>query len=624
MCDMNELMRNRAPYNFVPIPSNPICRYEDPKELPPHDKLDSELLTGQIRITVKAETPIFIGAGSDSETKKKTEQFFKAPCGNYAIPGSSFRGLVRTNMQILGLGLIRPDEDFDDYRLMFRNVAGARDAIGADLREYYETLLGRNNTIVEKRNPGGTVTRYNYVELRNVKGGFLFKEGNDYYIEPTDTPIIPVRRSATPTYKNRWAFTESVRYLPFESTATVCSAATADAKEGIILGTGYMKGQDHLYVFPDKKKPDKPFRISEKAIIAYQEDYLAKEKGLRGTDPKITQEPKFWALPEQDGFENKKPVFYAFVGSVVPGNEERDVCFGVSRFLRIPYKHSLKEGLPNPGNPYPVDNPEKTPFLDYPYAILGYAKNKNSFSSRVTVDDFLLNNVKYEGELFQDPVSAFLLEPKPSFFQGYIRDGKHYNDDNFQLRGYKQYWLKDVVPSHADKEESGSSFQPMSAGVSFTGTIHYRNLHPDELGLLLWCITLDKGCYQNIGKGKPYGYGRISVQIDSLRELDLKALYGFGKLGSQWVANQDPKTRISDLIQKYVQFVDRLLNGQSIRKRTTIVDFMKMKKTVWKDPDLVSYMSVDGGDYQNLGAALPTIKDLCEVINMQQQNNQTE
>ena len=50
-----------------------------------------------------------------------------------------------------------------------------------------------------------------------------------------------------------------------------------------------------------------------------------------------------------------------------------------------------------------------------------------------------------------------------------------------------------------------------------TGTIRYHHLTPDELGLLLWSIALEDGCYHSIGRGRPYGYGRVRIRIDGLK-----------------------------------------------------------------------------------------------------------
>ena len=223
--------------------------------------------------------------------------------------------------------------------------------------------------------------------------------------------------------------------------------------------------------------------------------------------------------------------------------------------------------------------------------------------------DLLLNGPASFGK----PVSAVLAEPKPSFFPGYSREGRHYNDNQFQLRGFKQYWLKDPAPTTAKKENVASKFAPMSAGVKFSGTIHYRNLHPDELGLLLWCITLDPGCFQNIGKGKPYGYGRVTVQINDLKELNPEELYGAGKLDAEWKSVSSRDARIRELIGEYEQKYLELTGGKNgIRKRKTVADFLTMKKVIQTDSKLFSYMDLDAEEYKNLTVPLPSISDLCD------------
>ena len=42
----------------------------------------------------------------------------------------------------------------------------------------------------------------------------------------------------------------------------------------------------------------------------------------------------------------------------------------------------------------------------------------------------------------------------------------------------------------------------MKKGTTFSGTIRFKNLKEDELGLLLWSLLLNDGCYQSIGMGK--------------------------------------------------------------------------------------------------------------------------
>ena len=82
-----------APYNFVPF-SKVLLRYPSPEELPRHDCLDPALKSGEIHVTMTADTPVFVSDGN-----KNDPHFFRTPGGAYALPGSTIRGMVRENMQ---------------------------------------------------------------------------------------------------------------------------------------------------------------------------------------------------------------------------------------------------------------------------------------------------------------------------------------------------------------------------------------------------------------------------------------------------------------------------------------------------------------------------------------------
>lgn len=198
---------------------------------------------------------------------------------------------------------------------------------------------------------------------------------------------------------------------------------------------------------------------------------------------------------------------------------------------------------------YQKDETEK-PVLYYPSAILGFARGQFAYRSRVRFEDFVL-----QGDAVpQQVVKTVLGGPKPSYYPSYIKyskesedsknseDSKYgsgYNTDasdrdiqkgqksGFVLRGYKQYWLKGAVPTKLpnDNGNVATTLRPLDTGSTFRGVIQFKNLLEDELGLLLWSLRLEEGCYQSIGMGKPYGYGRMKLTIDAVRELDIDQMY---------------------------------------------------------------------------------------------------
>ena len=117
-----------APYNFVPFSEKVLLRYAGPEELPRHDQIDPALKSGEIHVTMTADTPVFVSDGK--------EDFFRTPGGQYALPGSTIRGMVRENMQILGFGCVHPGEDFEDVQIYFREMAAARGRTGDALQAH--------------------------------------------------------------------------------------------------------------------------------------------------------------------------------------------------------------------------------------------------------------------------------------------------------------------------------------------------------------------------------------------------------------------------------------------------------------------------------------------------------
>jgi len=211
-------------------------------------------------------------------------------------------------------------------------------------------------------------------------------------------------------------------------------------------------------------------------------------------------------------------------GAVLPGDDIEDVPIS---------GHYLHEGLP-------VRHQElakSKPLPDYPRAIFGYADPEESFRSRVSFEDFEACEKGKASAQEHRPIKAVLGQPKPTWYAGYVSDGKSYTEDGFRLRGYKQYWMKKFEMDVRSGKTSVSTFlHPLPAGIVFRGVIRYKNLYADELGLLLWALRLEKGhreeedCFQNLGMGKPYGFGRVKLDIDELWEFDVKNLYSFDGL----------------------------------------------------------------------------------------------
>ena len=579
----------RAPYNFVPFSNKVLCRYNRTDDLPSHDKLDKDLHSGEIHLTIEAKTPLFISDGND--------HFFRTPAGTCAIPGSSLRGLVRENMQILGFGLVRPEEDLQDYQILFREVATSKHSNKGKLKDYYDAAL---DIKTEKGSSGKPVTI-----PQAVKGGYLHCDQNgNYYIRPVCGEVLRLSR------KHPDFFALGVKYAQHK---TVCyqdsgdrgisvalpgtSKAHAGMKKGMLMSIGKsVKGMGPCYIFPEEDSQAEVLPLSKDEILSYQEDFKMRQNSLKGYD-----NPNFWALPKAG---NCVPIFYA--------QHNGKTYFGKSRFLRISYPHKISEGLPKEHLEYAKEN---SVFLDYPHAVFGFAAKDRSYRSRVSFGDLELC-----GEAVSDKeVSPPLMEPKPSFCAGYLLDRKDYTDDDFQLRGYKQYWLKQPFIGIEGKTNVKSILRPLKSGSRFSGVVRFRNLAEDELGLLLWSIRLDDKCYQNIGKGKPYGYGRIAVSIDRLVEYDFASRYTYDGLTGK------PQQTAAEKISGYIEAYNRYAVGRLPGDKNSVCDFPEIRDFFYMKQDIMdsiakewcSYLPLKLGNikpYQNNSTTLKTVEQLHDCL----------
>lgn len=454
MTDIRDVL---APYNFIPFSDQILVRYADASQLPGHDtfggneKNGEALKTGEIHVTFTAETPVFVSDG-----EKEHPHFYRGANGKYMIPGSTVRGMLRENMQILGFGLVRKGEDLDDYEMFFRNIAGGKRTVGYEVKTHYTNVL----SIVS----GSSRSGKQFSIARNVKAGYLYKDGDSYFIQPTEETFMQVRPNdegedgniLLRDFRCDPASVEDA-YYKFDGRRLkrLSPKEKPDAKmrRGKVLFTGKVfnnGGKPNAYLFPQENCGVKPIPISEADALAYQIDWENRVNNLKGGK----YDPNFWALPKNS---ERKPVFFA--------QYDGHTYFGMSKYIRIGFGHTIAEGLPENHRKLAED---AELVLDYPHALLGFAGGKQSYRSRVSVGDFEAER----GAKQIAPVSLVFSSPKPSFYPAYVSDGGNYAKDGFRLRGYKQYWLKEPGTGTATANRNlPPEMRPMAAGTRFEGVI---------------------------------------------------------------------------------------------------------------------------------------------------------
>ncbi len=636
-----------APYNFVPLWKE-VQKYPE-KELPGHDSIrvatDSnvDLISGEIAYSIMAKTPIFIGSGLSSKGDDEAEENYRDTLGRYAIPSSTMRGLIRNNVQILSMSEL--GKDIDDYALMYRHVTSGKE------KDKYSDILGSHS--VSLKNGKGNIT-----VLDNVKAGYLSCKNGKYYIYDVEGNI-PVangqrmnyyilsektvvheylqakeerrdcaygfffqngnilqhtnqKKFVTDKRKGRVHYIndENKNYKPYSLACSyeanmrnIIRVGMPDEykQKGFVLSSGPMKEKKSIYIIPDMVRETKgfPIEISENDITAYKIDLKNRENSLKGLGGKEIID--YYRLPEEG--ENK-PVFYIEYGG--------KLYFGFTPRLRLFYDHTIHHGLPEE---------HKKQELDYTRALFGYISDKTkgdkgrfeSYKTRLSFTDASVTSEPAE----KSPVEkAILAGPKPTSYLDYLvpdadKQGISYNEDHFELRGIKQYWLRDKakagVPREKESKDYVTSFKPLAEGTEFKGKIRFHNLKLEELGLLLWALTLNGKVRMNIGKGKAFGFGNVELEVIDARALDMEKAYALDNLSLEpWT-----DIHVDQAISCYKKQLKAFLNNQEPETQRSIKTLYQMKDPrKMPEPGKIRYMDINKGEYQTRKEPLQMPQDL--------------
>ncbi len=596
-----------APYNFVPL-GKKVYRKD---EITKHSEISG--LSGYLEYQVTAKTPIIVDGGD--------KHFYKNKDGKAAIPGSTMRGLVRSNMQILSQSSVV--DDIADGRMMYRCVGRSKNS--ANIGKYKEVLSPQPVTI---RFDDKNKTRY---IPQTVKGGYIKNENGKYYIIPSHMEstaglkyfIISEKDITTRKIKGSEMLCEERRlqfkneeYHPYtmdvyyrasrggNTVEEILKTFKEGYKKGSIISSGCMKNKKVFYIIPEQAQKD-IFEIPKEDVDSFKRDYEGRKKQFsaavgRGGENKskqklIKEAQKFYALPE-DG--ETKPIFYII--------KDGKCYFGYTPYLRIFYKNSIYDG---------ISKVQKDNSLDYCKSLFGFAGEKESYRSRLSFQQAVIDN-----EISENGKTTVVLgEPKPTSYLDYlINNGKaaSYNDAQFSIRGVKQYWLhtKETAGVVGNNKEVGSDLYSYPKGTSFTGRIRFTNLSEEELGMLLWSLLLEKNSQQNIGKGKPYGFGRVEISLKQLKVLDTDAMYASEALCLE--PYRDWKEHCEEYVEKAKKDMTRFL-GKDVMSVGPIKAFFSMKdKTRMPREDRIQYMPLS--EYQervNKKIRLDTVEEVLEKEN---------
>lgn len=609
-----------APYNFIPFSAGSVpLRYKRKSEdgadsyfLPKFNESSSqceedELYTGWINYDMRVLTDIAVGDETGKvygagRSKDKERKFCRNRDGNLIIPGSTMRGFVRRNAEILSFSY---PEFIDDVKYLFRNMVGEN-----------------NNKTPKGDNAGWIYLRDGKYYIRPVKtvGGKTYFEISEKDLVSAILDRARIRANGNMNdreieeklqnyiadhfpelklmyhYMSKWTKNESIlqkkqndKYLPYRmktpfyfkqngKSIKFCDENENGAHQAILVNSSMIDAKKHHYIVYFQETGEDieiPLTDSNNYTLDFKKNFNKLfQKEQKDWNKEEQAKYEFYSLPDEEGWEHRKIFFYSMKDDKIAG-------FGPALYFRRPYKNSVKTGIRT--RELSADE------IDYASAMFGFIgeeKNKTghpfSYKSRLSFQDAVLyenipdSQMASRSLVLMTPYgTAYAMYLDQTYWKGSRRQYKiinmvTYDNEGFELRGCKFYWKRSkALVTENENESIASKFQVLPAENErhecnhvFEGKIRFENLHADELGLLLMSLrfssTKDQNVYESymIGSGKPYGYGKIHFENIRLFTLDDNARY------SEIVPKAKEMTeKMDEFREKYINSIDKLLNA---------------------------------------------------------------
>lgn len=506
-----------SPYNFVPMAEN--VHYPEWQNI----NLDSPIengLSGTIEYTLTAHSPLLIG---DKQTpykegsKGSIVHFFQTPDQQYAIPGSTVKGMIRNWLEIA---------THSRMSIMNDNWLSYRDLRNTEYRDKLTETID-NQTYEAKTKAGWLRFNNGQWELRSaslwrvenseIQKTFNIrindKESQNIYKKLNGIRSVDFKANS----KQEHPHSSGNRLIYAKATNVTSSASGA---QGYLIVTGQVSNKKHMnFIF--SAPTDLALQFNDESVIKSFLD--------------INLEREDFQYLKNLNHEHGIPVFYI---------EEQGYVtqMGMAQMFRFPYKFSVGQ-LRHDSH---LDTDEKR--RDFAELLFGDIKEgSESLKGRVSFSLAKCTDPSIKPLTLKPTV---LGSPRNSFYPAYIDQSnakkgyKTYNQNDAKLAGFKRYAIRKNFNESALQDPPANSnrnnevnykvavqMQPLPQNTTFTGKVRFHNLNPAELGALLFALNLDQNApeyFHHMGMGKPYGLGKVKfsdlsiklAQSDALSEIE--------------------------------------------------------------------------------------------------------
>ena len=504
----------KSPFNFVPVSEK--VYFPDWSEQISYDVPFSDGISGTIHLHITTHTPTFVRNGhtkKDAEKKYPTYNSFSKIANRYFIPATSIKGEVRNILEILSFSKMDIDRsslfaqrEWDNTKLYTLKTNQSEVRCGWLRRKGndYEIInCGKPYRISHKR--------IDEFIGENVMEN-LFSERNGINLNEKKEEKDP--KTAIFKYELMKKKGIDLTNLSFEIDEEACNSYNTRrvlvSDNGTIEGTIVLTGQPDRWAERNNPAITRPKGKYYEFVFANNEEVINGKKAYDVSKETfdhykfIYQDSAEWQRIKVD-IETKQgvPVFFR-----VEDNKIKD--FGMAFLYKLPYEKSPFEVLPKA---HKIETP------DLAQCIFGYTSKNKSLKGRVQFGHAFSNDAQSDKD-----ITLTLNTPKASYYPIYIQqEGRNgivtryetYNDG--KLSGWKRYHIRKKTWEKAmNSEKLDTIIHPVKKGSTFHGNISFHNLRPVELGALLSALTFHgtSGCYHSIGQGKPYGFGKVTYNIE--------------------------------------------------------------------------------------------------------------
>lgn len=486
-------MSIKSPYNFVPAPSENEVFKPDWAAQVSHDIPFSDGESGEIELKITAITPIFIrnGHSKGSETNEFSHYYDKDGKQHFFIPGSSLKGMFRNVLEVMSFS--RMSQVDSDKIFALRDMNN---------KKFSNNEIRNTKTGWLMKNDGRWVIyncRADRVNMSSIANHFSIGNFNDLSAKEK------YERCGIRGFSSVFDF-EYECDIPLTGKIYNITNSQSDIK-GYLVMFGAMQNKKYEYVFQRPNLNGAHFELFSQDLYD------------RILDIESDLDQSLWRY-FKDLKVNSIPVFYK-----LDSQGEKVIHFGFSKIYKLNNTHYLKELEPLKSY-FQEEKQRQKKDLKYDLAqlIFGHTCDGDALKGRVMIGHAISKNANPQ----TNDEERVLGSPKPSFYPAYLKQPdnidqnrvhyKTYLNNDAELKGFKKYPIHNTIKPNAntDNENIASEFTPIQPEATFFCKIRYHNLRKLELGALLSAITFHNcpNSFHNIGSAKPYGYGKIKVDIE--------------------------------------------------------------------------------------------------------------